>query len=64
LKIAAFTFVVITESSTYCPVPSRDRVAPHPQIEASNKKVRSEIFDQRSTGFRLGLLAAPAPWGS
>jgi hypothetical protein len=42
LRIAAFTFVVITESSTYSPVPSRDCVAPHPQLEASNKRVRSK----------------------
>src|SRR3990172_8757025 len=34
LKIAVFTFAVITESSTYSPLPSLVAVAPHPQADA------------------------------
>jgi hypothetical protein len=33
-RIALLTFVVITESSTYSPVPSFVDVEPHPQAEA------------------------------
>jgi len=35
LRISAFTFDVITESSTYSPVPSLVAVEPHPQADAS-----------------------------
>jgi hypothetical protein len=34
LRIVALTFPVITESSTYSPVPSVLAVEPHPQAEA------------------------------
>src|SRR3984893_2878501 len=53
LKIAAFTFVVITESSTYSPVPSFVAVEPHPQADANNI-VRTRIPNPLS-----GLMAAP-----
>jgi hypothetical protein len=53
LKIAAFTFAVITESSTYSPVPSFVAVEPHPQADA-NTRVRTRIPNPLS-----GLMARP-----
>src|SRR6185295_5840061 len=42
LKMADFTFAVITESSTYSPVPSFVAVDPHPQAAATTM-VRTTI---------------------
>src|SRR4030095_13767126 len=47
LKIAVLTFVVITESSTYSPVPSFVAVEPHPQAEA-NTMVRTRNLNPLS----------------
>jgi hypothetical protein len=50
LKIAVFTFVVITESSTY-------------SHEELTLRVELQCFGQRSTGFRLGLPGGAGPVG-
>ena len=53
LKIAVFTFVVITESSTYSPVPSFVAVDPHPQADATTM-ARTRIPNPLS-----GFMARP-----
>jgi hypothetical protein len=56
VKIAAFTFVVITESSRYSPVPSDVRVEPHPRADANRTVVRRRAANRLNDVMAILLM--------